>query len=134
MRLAGRVALITGAGSGVGQGAAAMFSQEGANIAMLDVNAPGMEETRKRVEKAGRKALVIQQDVGDTAASPDAVRRVVQTWGAVHILVNCAGVAVVKPFLDVTEAEYDAVQSTNIRGMYFLSQAAAHARSLCAHR
>lgn len=66
MRLSGRVALITGAGSGVGQGAAAMFSQEGANIAMLDVNAPGMEETRKRVEKAGRKALVIQQDVGDT--------------------------------------------------------------------
>jgi glucose 1-dehydrogenase len=109
MRLADKVALITGAGSGVRQGVAELFAQEGANIAMLDVNASGMQETRKRVEKAGRKALVIQQDVGDAAASPDAVRRVLQTWGAVHILVNCAGVAVVKLFLDVTEAEYDAV-------------------------
>ena len=125
MQLAGRVALITGAGSGVGQGVAELFAREGANIAMLDVNASGMEETRKLVEKAGRQALMIQQDVGDTAASPGAVRRVVQTWGAVNILVSCAGIALVKPFLNVTEDEYDAVQRTNIRGMYFLSQAVA---------
>jgi 2-keto-3-deoxy-L-fuconate dehydrogenase len=57
MQLAGRVALITGAGSGVGQGVAELFAREGANITMLDVNASGMEETRKLVEKAAPDAI-----------------------------------------------------------------------------
>jgi glucose 1-dehydrogenase len=123
MRLAGKAALITGAGSGVGQAMAELFAREGADVALLDVNAKGLDETAGRI--SGRKTILLNVDLGDTAAAREAAQRAAKELGRLNILVNCAGIAVVKAFLDVTEPEYDQVQRTNIRGMYFLSQAVA---------
>ncbi len=132
MRLAGKVAVITGAGSGVGQGVAEVFAQEGADLALLDLNEDGLMETAQRVAAEGRRCVPLKVDVGDALASRAAVEQIESRLGGIRILVNCAGVAIVKAFLEVTEAEYDAVQRVNIRGMYFLSQSVA--RRMVAHK
>lgn len=125
MRLAGKKALITGAGSGVGQGVAERFAREGADLAMLDLNQKGLDETAQRIAGTNRRIVLLKTDLGDTASARAAVERAGNDLNGLDILVNCAGIAVVKSFLEVTEEEYDAVQRTNIRGMYFISQAVA---------
>jgi len=124
-RLDGKVALITGAGSGIGQGVALLFARAGADLALLDVNEKGLTETVAQLNAACRKQLKLQTDLSDATAARAAVTRAAGEFGRIDILVNCAGVALVKPFLDVTEEEYDRVMRTNIRGMFFLSQAVA---------
>jgi NAD(P)-dependent dehydrogenase (short-subunit alcohol dehydrogenase family) len=124
-RLDGKVALITGAGSGIGQGVALLFARAGADLTLLDVNEKGLTETAAQLNVAGRKQLKLQTDLSEATAARAAVARAAEEFGRIDILVNCAGVALVKPFLDVTEEEYDRVMRTNIRGMFFLSQAVA---------
>jgi glucose 1-dehydrogenase len=127
IRLDRKVAMITGAGSGIGQGVAALFARAGADLALLDLRGEGLAKTERLLDGSGRKWLPLQTDLADTAAARAAVSRAVEEYGRIDILVNCAGIAVVKPFLEVTEDEYDRVMRTNIRGMYFLSQAVARA-------
>ncbi|MBZ5539997.1 MAG: SDR family oxidoreductase [Acidobacteriia bacterium] len=127
IRLDGKVAMITGAGSGIGQGVAVLFARAGADLALLDLREEGLAETERRLDGSARQRLPLQTDLADTAAARAAVSRAVEEYGRIDILVNCAGIAVVKPFLEVSEDEYDRVMRTNIRGMYFLSQAVARA-------
>ncbi|MBI3949042.1 MAG: SDR family oxidoreductase [Acidobacteria bacterium] len=125
MKLAGKVALITGAGSGIGQAIAELFAQEGADVALLDINGQGLNETAARIAPLGRRVLKLEIDLSDTAAARNAAMRAAEELGPIDILVNSAAIAIVKPFLEITEEEYDAVQRTNIRGLFFLSQAVA---------
>ena len=121
MRLREKVALVTGAGSGVGRAVAERFALEGADLALLDMNGAGLSDTTSGI--GGVKIVPLQVDIGDTDAARAAVAEALRKLDQINILVNCAGIAIVKPFLEVTEEEYDRVQRTNIRGMYFLSQA-----------
>jgi glucose 1-dehydrogenase len=123
-RLAGKVAIITGSASGIGQGIALRFASEGASV-VIDYrgSADQAEATRAQIEAAGGKAITLQADVSKSAETE---RLVDETWkqlGSCDILVNNAGVEKHAAFLDVTEADYDMVLGINLKGAFFLTQA-----------
>ena len=123
MRLTGKKAVVTGGDQGIGQGIALRLAEEGADIAIIyRVNAAGAEDTRAQIEKMGRRAAVVQADVGKV---PDA-RRVIQEaaagLGALDILVNNAGIEKAAPFWEVTEEDYRAVIDVNMNGVFFAAQ------------
>jgi glucose 1-dehydrogenase len=122
--LSGKVAIVTGAGTGIGQGVAKRLGAEGAKVIVDYVGDPaGAEETQRAVKEAGGAAEIVEADVTNI----DDVTRLVDTawkqFGAVDILVNNAGVEHKSAFWDTTEAEYDKVMTVNLRGAFFLTQA-----------
>jgi len=92
-RLGGRVALITGAGSGVGRAISVRYAKEGADILVNDINLEGANETAKMIRELGRKALVIWADVGNSAEVEAMVEKAYNEWGRIDILVNNAGIS-----------------------------------------
>jgi NAD(P)-dependent dehydrogenase (short-subunit alcohol dehydrogenase family) len=91
MKLEGKIALITGAGSGIGQAIALLFAREGADIAVDDIDLTSAEKTAEAVKKTGRRAIAIQADVAKDGEVNAMVDRVIGELGGVHILVNNAG-------------------------------------------
>ena len=126
-RLKGKVALITGADSGIGRAVAALFAREGADIAILYLcEHDDAARTREIVEKEGRKAITIAGDVGDKQFCEAAVRQTVNQLGRLDILVNNAGEQHPdKDIRDITEDQLKRTFQTNIFGMFYLTQAAA---------
>jgi NAD(P)-dependent dehydrogenase (short-subunit alcohol dehydrogenase family) len=125
-RLAGKVALITGAGTGIGQALAVRFGREGAAVAInYRSNERGARETLEQVEAAASRGLIIQADVRTANAARGVVEQAAEHFGRLDILVNNAGITSWGPFLDYTEAAFDDVLDTNLKGSYFASQAAA---------
>jgi len=122
--LSGKVAIVTGAGTGIGQGIAKRLGAEGAKIIVDYVGDPsGAEETQQAVKKAGGEAEIVSADV---TQMNDVARLVDAAWkqfGAADILVNNAGVEHKSAFWDTTEAEYDKVMAVNLRAAFFLTQA-----------
>jgi len=104
-RLTGKVAIVTGAGKGIGAEIALAYADAGADVALLARTVADLEGIAKAVEERGRRALVVQTDVMDLEALPPAVERTVGELGGVDILVNNAGGAVPAPFMD-TRAEH----------------------------
>jgi NAD(P)-dependent dehydrogenase (short-subunit alcohol dehydrogenase family) len=125
-RLKGKVALITGADSGIGRAVAALFAREGADIAISYLcEHDDAARTREIVEKEGRKAITIAGDVGDKQFCEAAVRQTVNQLGRLDILVNNAGEQHPdKDIRDITEDQLKRTFQTNIFGMFFLTQAA----------
>ena len=125
-RLDGKVALITGADSGIGRAVAALFAREGADIAILYLcEHDDAAKTRTIVEAEGRRALCIAGDLGDKAFCEDAVRQVVDRFGRLDILINNAGEQHPdKDIRDITEEQLKRTFQTNIYAMFFLTQAA----------
>ena len=125
-RLKDKVALITGADSGIGRAVAALFAREGADIAILYLcEHDDAEFTRQIVEKEGRKAIAIAGDIGDKAFCERAVRQTVDQLGRLDILVNNAGEQHSdKDIKDITEEQLRRTFQTNIFGMFYLTQAA----------
>ena len=125
-RLEGKVAIVTGAGTGIGQALAVRFAREGARVAInYHQNAAGAEETLAQVQTAGSEGELIQADVRTAAAARGVVERAAARFGRVDLLVNNAGITSWGPFLEYTEAAFDDVVDTNLKGSYFASQAAA---------
>jgi NAD(P)-dependent dehydrogenase (short-subunit alcohol dehydrogenase family) len=126
-RLKGKVALITGADSGIGRAVAALFAREGADIAILYLcEHDDAAKTRQIVEEEGRRAITIAGDVGDKAFCDQAVKQTVDELGGLDILVNNAGEQHSdKDIRDITEDQLKRTFQTNIFGMFFLTQAAA---------
>jgi len=91
MKLAGKAALVTGAGSGMGEAISILFAKEGADVAVNDVNLEAAERTAEAVRKLGRKAIAIKADVSQVAEVEAMVARTIKELGGVHILVNSAG-------------------------------------------
>jgi len=125
-RLKDKVALITGADSGIGRAVAALFAREGADVAILYLcEHDDAAETKRIVEKEGRKAIAIAGDLGDKRFCEDAVRKTVDQLGRLDVLVNNAGEQHYdQEIRDITEEQLKRTFQTNIFGMFFLTQAA----------
>ena len=125
-RLGGKVALITGADSGIGRAVAALFAREGADVAIVYLcEHDDAEKTKQIVEQEGRKAIAIAGDIGDKSFCEQAVRQTVDQLGALDILVNNAGEQHwAKDITDISEDQLRRTFQTNIFGMFFMTQAA----------
>ncbi|MFL6774710.1 MAG: SDR family oxidoreductase [Sphingomicrobium sp.] len=125
-RLKGKVALITGADSGIGRAVAALFAREGADVAILYLcEHDDAARTRQIVEQEGRRAIAIAGDIGDKSFCEKAVRQTVDQLGRLDILVNNAGEQHPdKDIRDITEEQLRRTFQTNIFGMFYMTQAA----------
>jgi hypothetical protein len=125
-KLEGKIAVITGADSGIGRSVAVLFAREGADVAILHLDEPeDAAVVKAAVEAEGRRAMVISGDVRDRAYCFDAVKQVVEAWGRIDILVNNAAFQVhTKDFLDLTEEHFDRTLKTNLYGYFHMAQAA----------
>ena len=123
-RLDGKVAIITGSSSGIGQSIAIRYAQEGASVVIDYRGHPeGADETQKQAEAAGGKAITVQADVSKIADTQNLVDQAWSQLGGCDILVNNAGVEKHDAFLDSSEEDYDTVMGVNLKGVYFLTQA-----------
>jgi NAD(P)-dependent dehydrogenase (short-subunit alcohol dehydrogenase family) len=125
-RLAGKVAIITGADSGIGRAVAALYAREGADIAIAYLcEDDDAAETKRIVEAEGRKAITIRGDIGEKETSERIVAETLSAFGKIDILVNNAGEQHPdKDITDITEEQLRRTFQTNIFGMFFLVQAA----------
>lgn len=124
MKLSGKVALVTGSSQGIGQAIAIRLAEEGADVAVNHHNQPAQAEAVKtKIESLGRRAVAIETNVGMPGEDTRLVCEAVAALGELDILVNNAGVERNAPFWEVTEADYDFVLNTNLKGAFFAAQA-----------
>jgi NAD(P)-dependent dehydrogenase (short-subunit alcohol dehydrogenase family) len=123
--LEGRVALITGGGNGIGRACAERFARDGAQVAVADINTAEGQAVAGALRDAGYEAVFLQCDVAKSAEVRATVERTVDAFGAVDILVNNAAIIKGIDFLEISEADFDAVLSVNLRGAFLMAQAAA---------
>jgi glucose 1-dehydrogenase len=122
MRLRNKVALVTGAGRGIGQAIALAFAREGARVAVADIDPRTAAATARRL---GRRAVALTLDVADSASVRAAFAAIDRAWGRIDIAVNNAAVEPIVAFLDLTEAQWDRILDVNLKGAFLVSQAAA---------
>jgi 3-oxoacyl-[acyl-carrier protein] reductase len=124
--LLGRTAIVTGSGSGIGRGIALALAGAGCSVAVNYHDTPeGADETVALIREAGAEAFAVKADVRSADDVRAMIAAVVERRGAIDVLVNNAGVQTWTPFLDVTEAEWDLVIATNLKGCFLCTQAAA---------
>ncbi|MGN7998146.1 glucose 1-dehydrogenase [Sphingomonas sp. 22176] len=126
-RLKDKVAIVTGADSGIGRAVAALYAREGADVAIVYLNEHrDAEDTAEAVRAEGRRAITIAGDVGDKAFCEEAVQKVIAEFGRIDVLVNNAGEQHPdKDIVDITEQQLRRTFQTNIFGMFFMVQAAS---------
>ncbi|HEX3827371.1 MAG TPA: SDR family NAD(P)-dependent oxidoreductase [Sporichthyaceae bacterium] len=121
---AGKVALITGAGSGIGRAAALLFAEAGAAVAVLDMREDAAKETTDEILAAGGQAIAVAADVTSASEVTDAVERVVAELGRLDVVYNNAGCDSKGSVADATEADWDRAMSVNGKGTFLVSRAA----------
>ncbi len=122
--LKGKVAIVTGAGSGIGAAIAERFATDGANVYVADCDPAGGPATVKRIRDAGGTATFVELDVTDEAKCNTTVKRALSEAGRIDVLVNNAGVGQVGTILDTTSEALDRLWSVNVKGMFYLCRAA----------
>ena len=125
MSLDGKVALVTGAGRGMGRATALALANEGADVAVTDILADAVEETATDARAAGRRSVPIAADIGAGEDIDRVIADTVAALGRVDILVNNAGVTRFLDIMDITEADWDRIHRVNARGAFFVMQRAA---------
>jgi 3-oxoacyl-[acyl-carrier protein] reductase len=118
-----KVALVTGAGRGIGLGIARAFAREGVRVAICDAVPALLEDALAQIERLGGQAQAFQMDVTDKVRIQEVVDAVLAQWGTVDILVNNAGIYEVLPFEEISEAQWDRVLNVNLKGAFFCCQA-----------
>ncbi len=125
LSLAGKAALVTGAGSGIGKAAALLLAEAGARVAALGHTADELEKTRREIADAGHEALALVADVADAEAVERAVARIGEIWGRLDIVVANAGInGLWAPLEQITPDEWDRTLAINLRGTYLTVRAA----------
>jgi glucose 1-dehydrogenase/3-oxoacyl-[acyl-carrier protein] reductase len=123
VKLKDKVALVTGAARGIGRGIAEVFAEEGAHVAVNDLDVRGAaEEVAAAITARGRRAATVAADVADRAAVEAMVDRVWRELGPIDILVNNAGIETIVPFLDLADEQWRRLTDTNLRGAWLCSQ------------
>ena len=124
-QLTGKVAIVTGASRGLGQGIAIGLAEAGADIALVARTKAALEQTAAAIQKVGRKALVVLVDLKGATEADRVVQETLKGLGRVDILLNVAGTQVRKPFFEMTEQDYEYLMSVNLKALFFISQAAS---------
>jgi len=127
MRLQKKVALVTGGGQGIGRAIAMKFSQEGADVAIVEIESEAAEKTRKEITAGGRKCLALKADIADSSQVRDAVKRTVDEFSRIDILVNNAGIRTVTLILDTPEEVWNRTLAVNLTAQFFfIKEVAPH--------
>lgn len=124
LSLAGRRALVTGGGRGIGRAIAVGFAEAGADVAVVGRDADRLAEVVSEVDALGRTGVALPADLTRTADIPAVVDDARERLGGLDILVNCAGVQITGPAEEVTEADWDATLDSNLKALFFCCQAA----------
>jgi len=125
MTLSGRVAIVTGAGVGIGKAVALELARAGAHVVAVEIDAALGKAAAEAAAALGPRSLAIEADVGDLASIDRMVERTVATFGRIDILVNNAGVTRRAYIMDLTEADWDRIMRVNAKGVFFCLQRVA---------
>ena len=125
MKLSSKLAVVTGAASGIGKAIATAFAREGADVAILDINLPKANEVVAAIQSLGRKAIAISCDVGYADQVKAAFAQAIQFLGGLDILVNNTGVIRFSKIVEMPEADWDFILRTNLKSVFLCSQQAA---------
>ena len=119
MRLEKKVALVTGAGSGMGQASAVLFAKEGAAVAVVDINQETGQETVDMINREGGESIFLKADVGNTGDAEAMISKTIERFGKLDILMNNAGIAQsMTPIEEVEEAVWDKIFDVNVKAIY----------------
>lgn len=125
MRLSGKTAIVTGARRGIGRAIALALAREGANVVVSDISQKDCQKVVDEIEGMGRRGLALKCDVSSTDDVEDMVKRTVAEFGRVDILVNNAGILSFKPFLELTDEDWDKTLNVNLKGQFLCARAVA---------
>lgn len=123
MRLKDRIAIVTGAGGVIGRAIASRLSEEGATTVVVDINGEMAERTVQLITESGGKALALQVDITRKAEVQAMVKKVLDTFGRIHILVNNAGMDHKEPIVEYAEEWWDRLFALNVKGVFLCTQA-----------
>jgi len=121
--LAGKVAVVTGGGTGLGEAAARALAEAGASVVLSGRRRENLEKVAADIQSNGGQALPVVADVSRREDVESMAAGALRAYGKIDILVNNAGINIAKPFLDLTEEEWDAVLNTNLKGCFYCCQA-----------
>jgi NAD(P)-dependent dehydrogenase (short-subunit alcohol dehydrogenase family) len=124
LKLAGQVAVVTGAGRGIGRAIAAALAREGAAVVLAARSAPELDGVAREIEQAGGRAVVVPTDVRQEASVEALIRRALAEWRQVDVLVNAAGVATFAPLTESKLDDWDQMLAVNLRGAVLCCRAA----------
>lgn len=116
------VTFITGAGTGIGEATALFFASQGARVALLDRDAAGVEKNAALIAEKGGEAIALAGDMRDRSSLATAVDATIARFGRIDSLINNAGIYPRKPFLEITEEEWDTMLDINLKGVYRMTQ------------
>jgi len=125
MKLSGKTAIVTGARRGIGRAIALALAGEGANVVVSDISQKDCQKVVDEIERMGKRGLALKCDVSSSDDVEDMVRRTVAEFGRVDILVNNAGILAFKPFLELTDEDWDKTLNVNLKGQFLCARAAA---------
>jgi len=117
-----KVAIVTGAASGIGKSCSLSFAEKGAKVVIVDLNKNSAERTSLEIQKKGGKAIFIKADVSKKEDVENIVTITENNFGRIDILVNCAGICQIRSIEDITEKEWDKVMSVNFKGTFLMCQ------------
>ena len=122
--LAGKAALVTGGGRGIGRAIALALAEAGADVSVTARTVSQLEETVTEIKAKGRRALAVSGEVSRPETAAAAVEQTVAEFGGLHILINNAGMEMMKPLLEASPADFDRVMAVNVKSMMLFTQAA----------
>ena len=125
MRFADQVVIVTGGAHGIGGACVEAFAAEGAAVVIADIDADGGQKTAEAIKAKGGRAQFIQTDVGDAGQAQRLVDQTLAAFGRLDVLINNAGIIKTADFLEISEADFDAVLRVNLKGVFLVGQAAA---------